>query len=97
MSSLTATLRDAPTKMTAEGITAAEQKFTTILGKQFPSQDQLQRAHKAYHTAIDGDVPLGNEAQRLAKAFHAACLQATQVALGGYKPSEETRFDVRVS
>ena len=97
MSSINVSLRDAPTKMTAEGIAAAEQKFTTILAKQFTTPEQLQRAHKAYQAALDGDVPLSTSAQQLAQSFHTACAKATQIALSGHKPTEETRFDVRLA
>ena len=97
MSSISATLRDAPNKMSAEGIAAAEEKFSNILAKQFRTSEQMIRAHKAYQTAIEGDVALSTTAQQLAKSFADAYTKATQVALGGYRPTEETRFDVRLS
>lgn len=97
MSSISATLRDAPNKMSAEGIAAAEQKFSNILAKQFLTSDQLSRAHKAYQTAIDGDVAMNASSQQLAKSFADAYAKATQIALGGYRPTEDTRFDIRVS
>lgn len=97
MSSISATLRDAPNKMSAEGVAAAEEKFSNILAKQFHSSDQVVRAHKAYQTAIEGDVVLSTDAQHLAKSFADAYAKATQIALGGYRPSEETRFDVRLT
>lgn len=97
MSSINATLLDAPNKMTADGIAAAEQKFSSILSKEFTSHDQLQKAYKAYQTALDGDVPLSSSAQGQAMSFHKALAKATQVALGGYRPTEDTRFDVRLA
>ncbi|MBF5006881.1 hypothetical protein [Diaphorobacter caeni] len=97
MSSISATLRDAPNKMSAEGISAAEMKFTNILAKQFHSSDQMARAHKAYQEAVEGDVALSTTAQQLAKSFADAYAKATQIALGGYRPTEETHFDVRLA
>lgn len=97
MSAINVTLRDAPSKMSAEGIAAAEQKFSAILAKQFPNQDHLQKAFKAYQTAQDGDVPLSTPAQTQAMSFHKAVAKATQLALGGYRPTEDTHFDVRIN
>ena len=97
MSAINVTLHDAPSKMSADGIAAAEQKFSSILAKQYPNQDQLQKAYKAYQTAQDGDVPLSTPAQTQAVSFHNAIAKATQLALGGYKPTEDTRFDVRLN
>lgn len=97
MSSINATLRDAPSKMSAEGIAAVEQKFSNILAKQFNSSEQMTRAHKAYQAAIEGDVSLSTTAQQLAKSFADAYTKATQIALGGYRPSEETHFDIRLT
>ncbi|MFA9283743.1 hypothetical protein ACCQ08_03090 [Comamonas sp. SY3] len=97
MSAINVTLRDAPTKMSSEGVAAAEQKFSTILAKQFSSQESMSKAYKAYQTAQDGDVPLSTQAQSQAMAFHNAVTKATQLALGGYRPTEDTRFDVRLN
>ncbi|QIL81003.1 hypothetical protein G7047_14690 [Diaphorobacter sp. HDW4A] len=97
MSSISATLRDAPNKMSAEGIATVEQKFSNILAKQFHSADQMTRAHKAYQAAIEGDVSLSTTAQQLAKSFADAYAKATQIALGGYHSKEDTRFDVRLT
>lgn len=97
MSAINVTLRDAPNKMTAEGVAAAQQKFATVLSKQFSSQDQLQKAYKAYQAALDGDVPLSTNVQTQAMSFHKAVAKATQIALGGFRPTEETHFDVRVA
>lgn len=96
MSAISVTLHDAPSKMTSEGISSAEEKFSTTLVKQFSSLDQLRKAHKAYQAAMEGDVPLSTNAQNQAMSFHTAVSKATQIALGGYKPTEDTRFDVRL-
>ena len=97
MTAISVTLRDAPSKMTSEGISSAEEKFSNTLVKQFSSLDQLRKAHKAYQAAMDGDVPLTTNVQSQAMSFHAAITKATQIALGGYKATEETRFDVRLT
>lgn len=97
MSAINVTLRDAPTKMTSESVAAAEQKFSIILAKQFSSHESMRKAYKAFQTAQDGDVPLSTQAQSQAMSFHNAMTKATQLALGGYKPTEDTRFDVRLN
>ena len=97
MSSISATLRDAPNKMSAEGIAAAEQKFSNILAKQFRTSEQMMKAHKAYQAAIEGDVALSATTQQMAKSFADAYTKATQIALGGYHFREDTRFDVRLT
>lgn len=98
MSNLTVTLRDAPTKMTEQAICEAEQKFSKVLAGEFRTPEALSLGYKAYMTAMDGDgLAISKDMQAKAEGFHKAYVKATQAALSGRWPKEDTRFEVKVA
>ncbi|WP_312834505.1 hypothetical protein [Comamonas sp.] len=97
MSTLIVKLQDAPNKMTAETVQGVEQKFAKVLEGEFRSTEAMNLSYKAYMTAMDGDgIALSKDMQSKAEGFHKAYTKATQVALSGRWPKEDTRFDVKI-
>lgn len=97
MSTLIVKLQEAPNKMTAEAVQGVEQKFAKVLSGEFRTPDAMSLSYKAYMTALDGDgIALSKDMQTKAEGFHKAYVKATQAALSGRWPKEETRFEVKL-